>query len=87
MSFALQVNTENHCGGTLKSSSGYITSPDFDDDGYYDFNVFCFWHIQVNPNASILYQFEYIQIEVTTGGCLTDYLRVSVFKLFTELIY
>ena len=77
--FSLQAHSDDHCEGTLKTSYGYITPPDLDADGYYDFNLFCFWHIQVNNNASIVYQFLYIAIEVTTSGCNTDYLHVSAF--------
>ena len=77
--FPLQAYQDNHCVGTIKTSHGYITPPDLDGDGYYDFHLFCFWHIQVNNNASIIYQFLYIAIEATTSGCNTDYLHVSAF--------
>ena len=68
-----------HCGETITTNAGYITPPDVDADGYYDFNLYCFWHIQMNTNACIVYQFLYIAIEVQTTGCVTDHLTVSAF--------
>ena len=65
----------------MKRTAGFISPPDYDEDGYYDFNVLCHWHIQVNDNASIIYQFLYIDIEETVMGCDTDYLQVSPFSL------
>ena len=82
VTFSLLAHIYNHCGGTLKNSSGYISPPDLDTDGYYDFNLYCFWHIQVNTNASIIYQFMYIAIEDMASGCNTDYLHVSAFHHF-----
>ena len=65
------------CGGTIKNSTGYITATDFDADGYYDFNLFCQWFIQVEPGKVIIYQFNYILLEDDLKGCHTDFIRVS----------
>ena len=65
------------CGGSLKDNTGYITAPDFDMDGYYDFNLFCMWFIQVEQGKVILYQFDFIFVENDVTGCRTDYILVS----------
>ena len=68
--------SEELCGGTLKTNTGQITAPDLDGDGYYDFNLFCLWLIQVDKGNVILYEFEYILLERTITGC-QDYISVS----------
>ena len=45
--FLLSVPTKD-CGGVLTDISGWITSPDLDEDGRYDFNLNCTWIIEVD---------------------------------------
>ena len=65
------------CGGTIVNSSGYISAPDFDADGYYDFNLNCYWLIKVATNSTIVHQLMNLEIEETATGCDADYLYVS----------
>ena len=64
------------CGGTITDSSVYISPPDLDLDGYYDFNLNCLWNIKVAANSTILYQILDMDIE-WSADCSNDYLRVS----------
>ena len=61
----------------IKSKSGFITSPDYDNDGLYDKNVDCLWTIQVEEGHFIRYMFQYIYIE-DSDGCTKDTLWVRV---------
>ena len=66
------------CGGMMTDRSGLITAPDFDADGYYDFNVACEWLIKVAGNSAIAYQVVNMEIgAAATAGCKGDVLRVS----------
>ena len=44
----------------MTGSSGWIASPDEDNDGWYDFNNDCHWTIEVDPSKSILFQILYV---------------------------
>ena len=66
------------CFGTETSNIGIISAPDFDVDGYYDYNIKCTWAIQVASNTTIMYQLHNLSIETTPGGCDADYLRLYV---------
>ena len=48
------------CGGQVTGSSGWITSPDEDNDGWYDFNTNCHWTIEVDPSKVISFQIMYV---------------------------
>ena len=73
---------DKSCGGILRNSSGYITAPDLDKDGYYDFNLNCVWLIQVNSSKVILYHFDYIAIIVVQlDKCKPDYVKVRAKEL------
>ena len=62
----------------MTDRSGLITAPDFDADGYYDFNVACDWLIKVASNSAIAYQVVNMEIgAAATAGCKGDMLRVS----------
>ena len=67
------------CGGMITDRSGLITAPDYDADGYYDFNVACDWFIKVANNSVIAYQVVNIEIgavTTTVSSCERDELRV-----------
>ena len=67
--------TNKVCNETLTSSSGWIASPDFDDDGYYDHYLNCFWTVHVKDNDVVFFQVLFVQIQYAEG-CLHDYLEV-----------
>ena len=48
------------CGGHVNGSSGWIASPDEDNDGWYDYNAKCHWTIEVDPSKDILFQILYV---------------------------
>ena len=65
----------------MTDSSGLITAPDFDADGYYDFNLACDWFIKVASNSVIAYQVVNMEIGAATAtSCERDVLRVSTLR-------
>ena len=62
------------CGGTLTAQIGSFTSPDSDEDGKYDANVRCEWHIEAAENNFIL--LEITNIDIEDENCLYDYILV-----------
>ena len=72
--------------GTLRDNVGFITAPDLDADGYYDFNLDCIWLIQVEPGKVILYEFEYILLAKSTTRDTFDYINVSRIRTCCYLI-
>ena len=44
----------------MTGSSGWISSPDEDNDGWYDYNCKCNWTIEVDPSKHILFQILYV---------------------------
>ena len=44
----------------MTGSSGWISSPDEDNDGWYDYNCKCHWTIEVDPSKYILFQILYV---------------------------
>ena len=66
------------CGGLLTRASGRITSPDLDEDGYYDDWVECFWTIRADNYKIIEITIVSLIMEFDFDGCLTDYLEVTI---------
>ena len=62
--------------------SGWISAPDVDGDGLYDFNQDCHWSIEVTKTESIQFQFLYILIEPQADyePCI-DYVQVMIIIL------
>ena len=61
----------------MEQPFGYISSPDLDKDGFYDFNLDWVWKVQVAYNFVIGFQVFYIDIQLHAGDCTTaDYLKV-----------
>ena len=61
----------------LSQTSGWITSPDLDGDGLYDFNVNCSWIIEIDENKVIAFWLLYMDI-MPSEGDFEDHLLVSV---------
>lgn len=68
---------DKDCTETFRNSSGWIASPDQDANGFYDFNLKCFWTVVVDPSKHIRFQLSYIDI-VTSPDCTLDYIAVSL---------
>ena len=64
------------CGGLIRSKSGWITSPDMDTDGQYDFNINCSWVVEAEENDTITFEVRSYDIE-DSDACNSDYLKVS----------
>ena len=62
--------------------SGWISAPDADGDGLYDFNQDCHWSVEVTKTESIQFQFLYILIEPQADyePCI-DYVQVMIIIL------
>ena len=74
--FFLSVPTKD-CGGILTDISGWITSPDLDEDGRYDFNLNCTWIIEADDKNYIKFQLLYVDMWVSED-CSGDRLLVSI---------
>ena len=75
-SFSLLSAPNGECGETLTQSSGWITSPDLDGDGFYDFNLRCSWIIKVDEHKAISFWLLYIELR-PAPNCVADILYVS----------
>ena len=65
------------CGEVLTDISGWITSPDLDKDGRYDFNLNCTWIIEVDERHFIEFRLLNLNI-MTSEDCSGDRLSVSI---------
>ncbi|XP_075972136.1 cubilin [Anticarsia gemmatalis] len=63
----------NGCGGTLTSSTGSITSPNYPDD--YHENAECFYRIVTSAGARIRISFTELDLE-RTSNCRDDYIEI-----------
>ena len=70
----------------LPPTAGWITPPDYDEDGFYDFNLNCLYAVQGMDNEVIEFQVMYIDLEFS-NGCQYDYLRVSIYFDNKPLLY
>ena len=75
--FAFLAAQSKDCGGIVTKPSGWITSPDLDQDGFYDFNLNCSWIIEVAEYKLIAFQLLYLEI-VPSEDCLVDRFLVSI---------
>lgn len=68
------------CGGTLTTSTGGFTSPNYPLP--YHPNAECYWHIKTNAGSRIQLSFGDFHLESSTG-CYYDYLAVRTGIHFT----
>ena len=54
-----------------------ISSPDWDQDGFYELNVNCIWTVKVDVNNVIRFQVLHVEIQFTYGCIAADYLEVK----------
>lgn len=73
------------CNAFLPPSSGWITAPDNDLDGFYDFNLYCIFIVQPDPSYVVEFQLLGIDIELSSN-CQRDLLMVS-HKIFVILCF
>ena len=64
------------CDEFLEQPFGYITSPDLDKDGFYDFNLNCIWTVQVAENYVIGFQVFHVDIQRAADCTYVDYVKV-----------
>ena len=64
------------CGAIITEQTGVITSPDWDQDGFYELNVNCIWAVMVDVNHVIRFQVLNVAIQFTYGCVNADYLEV-----------
>lgn len=70
---------QQHCGGNLENHFGEISSVDIDDDGFYESNLDCVWHIIMSWNNVSRITFQLMDIEEShsnTSDCIYDYLEI-----------
>ena len=65
------------CFFELPTAAGWITAPDNDDDGFYDFNLNCVYVVQGMDDELIEFQVQYVDLEASSG-CKYDNLSVSI---------
>ena len=69
------------CGRSLVNSTGYIESPDSDNDGQYDHSVDCRWTIVGAENDTIELKMLKFDLE-QDDMCSYDYLKVSIILFY-----
>ena len=62
----------------LVSTVGWISPPDEDDDGFYDFNLYCNYHVRGKKGDVIEFQLLHADIEKSVA-CQYDHLSVSIY--------
>ena len=72
------------CDEYLEQPFGYISSPDQDRDGFYDYNVICIWTVRVAENYVIEFHVFYIEIQYTAGCTYSDFLKVYVSRIMIQ---
>ena len=65
-----------NCRTELSATSGYITPPDSDDDGQYDYNLDCWWVFIGGEFQSVHLLIQNTDIE-EKDNCQSDKLEVS----------
>ncbi|GCC20984.1 hypothetical protein chiPu_0000153 [Chiloscyllium punctatum] len=70
--------TTTGCGGTLTTSTGSFTSPNYPMP--YSHNAECYWLIEINAGSVIELQFEQFHLD-SSAGCNFDYLAVCTILL------
>ncbi|XP_072431088.1 cubilin [Chiloscyllium punctatum] len=65
--------TTTGCGGTLTTSTGSFTSPNYPMP--YSHNAECYWLIEINAGSVIELQFEQFHLD-SSAGCNFDYLAI-----------
>ena len=75
------------CDEYLEQPFGYISSPDQDRDGFYDFNVFCEWTVRVAENYVIEFHVFYVDIQYSTGCTDMDFLKVYVSRIMIQPVF
>ena len=63
------------CGGVLADTSGWLASPDFNNDGFYENDVDCWWFIVADIFQVIMINITEIDVEDNVV-CGYDYLKV-----------
>ena len=72
----LSPGQNQNCRTELSATSGYITPPDSDDDGQYDYNLDCWWVFIGGEFQSVHLLIRNIDIE-EKENCQSDKLEVS----------
>ena len=70
------------CGGVLTENTGWLASPDSDNDGLYDNDEDCWWFIIAEVYQAITINITDIDIEDNVV-CGYDYLMVSLIHFLT----
>ena len=60
----------------MTGTSGWVASPDIDEDGFYGNNERCLWIIETGIGKSVQIQFQYVDIEEELV-CAYDFVTVS----------
>ena len=71
------------CGGDLQDKYGWITAPDRDGDGLYDFNLNCWWTVKVPKSLQIQYQVHYVKLDPCSDD--SDYLTVRLHSSISRM--
>ena len=77
---------KTECGGLLTEPSGFIHSPDVDNDGYYDSNQNCFWTITAPAEQVIFLKFLEFDIEFHVD-CDYDFVEVCLLSHLARSVY
>ena len=76
MSMLCFTASNKSCDYTVMEPSGVITSPDWDQDGYYEFNVNCFWTVKVGVYNVIRCLNMYVAIQFFSVCYAADFVEV-----------
>ena len=75
--YLILSETSQSCGQVLRSRTGVIVSPDYDQDGFYDLNVDCLWIVEAPEGHVIGFNLHFVNIEPTLH-CEKDFLLVCI---------
>ena len=64
------------CGGNLTEPSGFLHSPDHDNDGKYETNQDCYWTLTALEHQVINLKFLYFYLE-DEENCIYDYVEIQ----------
>ena len=72
------------CGGISNDTYGWISAPDRDGDGFYDYNLRCQWIVEVQASKQIKYQVLYVLLAPCDDE---DYVGVSLYPEYKRVRY
>ena len=75
------------CDEFLEQPFGYISSPDQDRDGFYDYNLKCIWTVQVAENYVIGFHVFHVDIQYCDKCRCKDFVKVCENRIIRKTSY